>query len=538
MSFPAPAGRDNIQMARIAFILLCHKDPKGVIAQALRLTAAGDYVAIHFDARASSRDYEQIRRALADHPSVAFAARRWKCGWGEWSLVAATLDAVRAAVAAFPRASHFYMLSGDCMPIKTAEHAHAFLDAQDCDYIESFDFHSSDWIKTGFKDERLSYYHWFNERKNKRLFYASYDLQKWLGISRRAPADIQVMIGSQWWCLRRQTVEQVLAFCDRRRDVLRFFARSWIPDETFFQTVVPHVVPRKEIRSRTLTYLLFSDYGMPVTFYDDHYDLLIGQDHLFARKISPEALGLRARLGALWAATGVHFPNSNEATGLFRFLTGRGRIGRRFGQRFWETESSLGRGHTLLLVVAKKWHVAKRLTAAIRAETSVPAVDYLFNEMSAHLPDLGGAETSLEKRDRHRRALLRLLFEQFESDRLVLCLDPSAMYLIEDFVGDKADTRLLLVEAAFDDEYVRGHIGRVGLAGTQTAPDVVDRLIQTVRADLEHESERLRDMDFTGFHTIAPWRSPEENAAELARFLDVPEATALTVAKSDHLFSD
>lgn len=68
--------------------------------------------------------------------------------------IAATLTRC-AAVAAFPRATHFYMLSGDCMPIKTAEHAHAFLDAQDCDYIESLDFHSSDWIKTGFKEERL-----------------------------------------------------------------------------------------------------------------------------------------------------------------------------------------------------------------------------------------------------------------------------------------------------------------------------------------------------------------------------------------------
>lgn len=120
----------------------------------------------------------------------------------------------------------------------------------------------------------------------------------------------------------------------------------------------------------------------------------------------------------------------------------------------------------------------------------------------------------------------------------MLCLDPAAMYLIEDLVTDKADTRILLVEAAFDDEYVRGHIGRVGLAGAQTAPDVVDRLVQTVRADLEHEAERLREMEFTGFHTIAPWRSPEENAAELARFLDVSDAAALTVAKSDYLFSD
>ena len=122
-------------MARIAFILLCHKDPKGVIAQARRLTASGDYVAIHFDARANPKDFEAIRRGVADNPGVVFAARRWKCGWGEWSLVGATLEAVRAAVEAFPQATHFYMLSGDCMPIKSAEYAHAFLDAEDLSLI-------------------------------------------------------------------------------------------------------------------------------------------------------------------------------------------------------------------------------------------------------------------------------------------------------------------------------------------------------------------------------------------------------------------
>jgi hypothetical protein len=36
-------------MAKIAYLLLCHKDPDGIIAQAERLTAAGDFVAIHFD---------------------------------------------------------------------------------------------------------------------------------------------------------------------------------------------------------------------------------------------------------------------------------------------------------------------------------------------------------------------------------------------------------------------------------------------------------------------------------------------------------
>ncbi len=525
-------------MARIAFILLCHKDPKGVIAQANRLTATGDYVAIHFDGRANPKDFEQIRQALADNPGVAFAARRWKCGWGEWSLVGATLETARVAVESFPQATHFYMLSGDCMPIKSAEYAHAFLDAEDCDYIENFDFFESDWIKTGFKEERLIYRHWFNERTQPKLFYSSYELQKRFKITRQIPADVQVMIGSQWWCLRRQSLERVLDFCANRADVMRFFATTWIPDETFFQTIVPHVVPRKELRARTLTYLIFTDYGMPVTFHNDHYDLLMGQNYLFARKISPEAIRLRERLGALWAASGVHFPISNEATGLFRFLTGRGRVGRRFAPRFWETDGSLGRQNALRLVVSKKWHVAKRLTAAIRRHTDIPVVDYLFNELDAGLPDLGGVETTVEKRERHRRALIKLLFEQFESNRLVICLDPSALHLIQDLMSDKADTRVLLIDSQFDDHYVRGHIGRVGLAGPHTPPEVIDRLIPTVRADLEHEAERLRDADLSALFSIAPWRSTDDNAVQIANFLDVMPEAGHQIASTDYLFSD
>jgi len=60
-------------MAKIAFILLCHKDPDAIIGQANMLTAAGDYMAIHFDARADSGAYQKIRTALADNPNVTFA---------------------------------------------------------------------------------------------------------------------------------------------------------------------------------------------------------------------------------------------------------------------------------------------------------------------------------------------------------------------------------------------------------------------------------------------------------------------------------
>ena len=525
-------------MAKIAYILLCHKDPEGIIAQANRLTAAGDCIAIHFDARARREDYDRIRAALADNPSVVFAKRRVKCGWGEWSLVEATLLALRAAVTAFPRATHFYMLSGDCMPIKSAEYASQFLEREDVDYIESFDFHNSDWIKTGIKEDRLIYRHFFNERTQKVWFYRSLEWQRKLGLTRKVPADLAMQIGSQWWCLRRRTVESVLEFIDKRSDVMRFFRTTWIPDETFFQTVVRHVVPRGEIRSRTLTNLIFTDYGMPVVFYNDHYDLLLSQDYLFARKISPDAAELKRRLGDLYAAKGKRFQISNEGRSLYRFIAGRGRIGRRFAPRFWENESSIGRERTLMMVTCKKWHVAKRLVERVRNVTNMPAIDYLFNEASTPLPDLGGIESTLEKRTRHRRALVRMLYDYWNTDRMIFCIDPANVDLMQDFFNDKAQVRLLEIECDFDDAYLIGHARRVGLAGDSTPPEVMARLMPTIRYDVKFESDRIRDAGFPALFRIRQSASVDENTSPLAEFLDIPAPKAREIAATDYLFVD
>jgi hypothetical protein len=525
-------------MTQIAFILLCHKDPEGIIAQALRLTATGDCVAIHFDARANPADYTRMRATLDGNPQITFAKRRLKCGWGEWSLVAATLEAVEAAVEAFPGATHFYMLSGDCMPIKTAEFVRARLEQEDVDHIESFDFFGSDWIKTGIKEERLIYRHWFNERQRKRLFYASINLQKRLGLARKVPDDLRMRIGSQWWCLRRRTVEAVLEFVTRRRDVMRFFATTWIPDETFFQTIVTHLVPEREIHSRTLTYLMFTDYGMPATFYDDHYDLLLAQDFLFARKISPDAKDLKERLGTLYAETGRSFDVTSDGRRQFEFLTARGRVGRRFAPRFWEAETSLGRSRTLMMVTCKKWHVAKRLVERVRAQTNLPAVDYLFNEEATPLPDLGGIQSRLEKRMRHRRALVRMLFDYWQTDRLVLCVDPASTELIQDFYNDRARVRLLEIECEFSDDYLLGHARRVGLAGVNTPEAAMAQLLPTIRYDVKFESDRLRDLNLAGHFRMREQAGVAENAQALAEFLDLAPEKAQEIAATDYLFVD
>ena len=99
---------------------------------------------------------------------------------------------------------------------------------------------------------------------------------------------------------------------------------------------------------------------------------------------------MKRRLGDLFASRDTDFKISNEGRSLFKFLTGRGRIGRRFAPRFWETESTLGRDRELLILVCKKWHVAKRLLAKMQEVTGVASIEYLFNEEGTPLPDLGG----------------------------------------------------------------------------------------------------------------------------------------------------
>ena len=158
---------------------------------------------------------------------------------------------------------------------------------------------------------------------------------------------------------------------------MKFFKTTWIPDETFFQTLVGHLIPRKEIRTRTLTFLVFSDYGMPATFYNDHYEFLVGQDSLFARKISAGATSLRQRLGVLYNSNRRDFQTSNDGKNLYKFITERGRTGLRFAPRFWELESTIGRGRELFIIVCKKWHIAKLFVENASARKNAFAGIYL-----------------------------------------------------------------------------------------------------------------------------------------------------------------
>lgn len=515
-------------MARIAFLLMAHRNPRQVVEQARTLTQHGDFVAIHFDKRASAQAFTEIRTALAGVERVTFADRV-KCGWGEYSLVQASLNLIRAARAAFDGISHYYLMSGDCYPTKTRAYFDEIL-TDGNDHIEAQDFFESAWIRTGIKEERLTYRHWFNERKYKDWFYRSLKLQRRFGLSRALPEGLKIRIGSQWWALRASTIESLLTFLDSRRDIARFFRTTWIPDETFFQTLVYHLIPRDQITQTPPTHFMFTDYGIPVVFHDDHMAYLRGRRRLMARKISADSMDMRAQLLEVFGATERDEAEGQSDGGIYPYLAQRGRTGKRYAPRFWERSIRARADAEILIVAAKVWHIGKAVEHRIAETTGMHALGYVFDEGHAIDLPLGGLEHGLKKRGRHRHALLNIILDTLGTDRLILAVDASRTDVISDIVSRMGEVRILLVDRPVSDDQIVLRAERAGLIGPASGAFERREVVQALKHEFESAGGELRQTFSGKVYTNSLDRARDENIREIARFLRIPRDQAEPIA--------
>ncbi len=95
--------------------------------------------------------------------------------------------------------------------------------------------------------------------------------------------------GSYWHTIRRRAVLRLLAFCDERPDVVAYFRRVLIPDESFIQTVLVNEPDLRFVpRNRRYFDMSASRRGHPKTLGPEDVPALSRGDYVFARKIEPE----------------------------------------------------------------------------------------------------------------------------------------------------------------------------------------------------------------------------------------------------------
>ena len=293
----------------LGFLMLCHTALHRAAQVARHWAEAGCPVVLHVDARVRRPAYDRLVADLADLPNVRFSARH-PCEWGTWGLVAATLDAAEVMLREFPAASHVYLASGSCLPLRPADELRAYLaERPRTDFIESVTTADVGWTVGGLDRERFTLRFPFSWRKNRWLFDSYVMLQRRLGYRRRIPAGLVPHLGSQWWCLSRTTLAAIVNDPERPR-YDRYFRKVWIPDESYFQTLVR--LHSTTVESRSLTLSKFDYQGKPHIFYDDHLQLLRRSDCFVARKIWPQANKLYQ---TFLAPAEVQGPRANPSPG-------------------------------------------------------------------------------------------------------------------------------------------------------------------------------------------------------------------------------
>ncbi|AJE44993.1 beta-1,6-N-acetylglucosaminyltransferase [Celeribacter indicus] len=270
----------------VGFVMLVHTALHRAEQVARHWANHGCPVVIHVDRRVRREMYQPFVESLSDLDNVLFS-RRHACEWGTWSLVAASQDASELMLERFGDVRHVYLASGSCLPLRPVEDLKQYLAARPLtNFIESVTIEDVPWTVGGLDTERFTLRFPFSWKRHRRLFDRYVALQRRLKVERRIPARLVPHLGSQWWCLTRQTLSAILEDPDRKL-YDTYFRRVWIPDESYYQTLVR--LHSNTIESRSLTLSKFDFQGKPHVFYDDHLQLLRRSDCFVARKIWPQA---------------------------------------------------------------------------------------------------------------------------------------------------------------------------------------------------------------------------------------------------------
>jgi len=278
-----------------AFFLLLHNNPESAAELAGVLASKEFPVLIHLDKSIQGKEREEYLSRLQFVCPDAHYIEPIECKWGEWSLVQAVLNGMRYALKHELKITRFHLLSGADLPIRSLANYELFLQTNHSkDFIECHDFQRwGSWIKGGFDQERFDYTFPYNFQNERAKFDEHLEQQRQSGQKRALPANLHPHMGSQWFNLRWSTCKKILTLLDEKPEIEKYFEDTWIPDESFFQTLVAHLIPWEQISGIPLLLHCLTPNGRPFVFRDGNEDLLKKPAHFFTRKVSPRAQQFR-----------------------------------------------------------------------------------------------------------------------------------------------------------------------------------------------------------------------------------------------------
>jgi len=244
---------------KIAFIMVCHKAPDHINNLIKRLLEFEDAdVFLHID-----RNNSGIRKSIIENSRVKILPENesFFVKWGSVEIVKATLKLIACVKRTKKDYDYIWLLSGQDYPICSAAEAEKRLALNPgMNYIDvilpgenRYDFYN--------KRCEIPYPSWINKnnivvKSIKKLYmivtggyYHTFSFLK-----RKKPFDAGFAYGSQWWTLSAEAAYDILQYTRKHLEVLKYYRKCIIPDESYFQTVFMSG-PYKNKRMPSLTFV-------------------------------------------------------------------------------------------------------------------------------------------------------------------------------------------------------------------------------------------------------------------------------------------
>lgn len=277
-----------------AYLILAHEHPTVLAALVAGIDHPRHHIFIHIDAR---KPVEPFREAVrATHSPVCFISERVRVVWGTFEVVRAEWALYKAAMAQGCY-SHYHLLSGTTLPLRSAEEIHRFFEEHRGK--EFLAFHDTPQADIDYR-QHYRYHKWAirPDRPLRGLRVAmqvvSLRVQRMLGMAH--PSPIPLRKGSQWCSL---THEAVTVLMERREETERIFRHAQCPDESYKHSLICDSPRAKYLYGeglaewRSLQYVRFDSvhdahpHRFAMTERAEVAALLAGTPYLFARKFLP-----------------------------------------------------------------------------------------------------------------------------------------------------------------------------------------------------------------------------------------------------------
>ena len=224
-------------MMKVAFLMLCHKNPKQINLLLKALKHPQIDVFIHVDSK-----NENIREDIEKSDGVYLLPKK-DCvdvQWAQFSEVKATLNLLNVAISKGGGYSHYFLISGQDFPLKSIGKIVRFLNERkdenfiDCALIKRFEKRNDIYFPRMVIRRRI----WQKILKGILVYSTGGWNQTFSIIKRLKPANVQYYFGSQWWCFNDAMVKWIYNFLENYPEYIKLFKHSLCPDECFFQTLV------------------------------------------------------------------------------------------------------------------------------------------------------------------------------------------------------------------------------------------------------------------------------------------------------------